>query len=639
MLGFFTDPLTDEPLYSSAARYSDRLPYPNRECAAERIFGSVSAAAVDFPTGLDHLISVLPKGHLYTSDRFIDNNTHYPYFAPFVPTERAKVLRQEMCIGTANHIQARLGIKAGKLKPPKQLRFCPECVADDKKAGHETYWRRLHQLTGVEVCPNHLLFLESSSVPFGNRERRGTLISAERGVFEKAPRPLDSSDRYNILRLKIAENSQWLLGWHGPYPGSEVLRDRYYNHLLRRGLAYYNGRIRTTKLIKAFNEFYPSEFLSELQCSLGEHRMNWLLRLVSPSKSMVAQHPLYHILLMVFLGCTAEELFTKYEEFKPFGDGPWPCLNKAAAHYKELTVRECRVTDSCDKKKRGRPRGDFFCDCGFAYKRTGPDESEDDRYRFESVTSYGHIWERTFEEQWYSASITKEEMAESFGVIQFTLTRHAIRLGLNLKRECRGSRPTTEPVISRYSKTRQTLISAKERYRTEWLSLLKRYPKAGRRRLQNIAYYTWWWLNRDDPEWLEEHSPPSKTPLPPPVRLDWKRIDIELSTKAKAAALSIKKADGRPVRVSKAAIIARVGHRGWLEKDLDKLPRTAKVFESHLETYEECAVRQLYWAADQFSAEGRIPTRFQLIARAGVKNKAGKSAIVQREVNSILKQF
>lgn len=153
------------------------------------------------------------------------------------------------------------------------------------------------------------------------------------------------------------------------------------------------------------------------------------------------------------------------------------------------------------------------------------------------------------------------------------------------------------------------------------------------------VYYPWWWLNRNDPEWLEEHSPQSQPSRPPPLRLDWKRIDIELSTKVKAAALSIKKAAGRPIRVSKAAIIARVGHRAWLEKDLDKLPRTAKVLENHLETYEERAVRQLHWAEGQFRAEGRIPTRFQLIARAGVGNIYGKSAIVQREVNTILKQF
>jgi hypothetical protein len=603
------------------------------------LFGSKTAAAVDFPSGLDHLISTLPPGHAHTSDRLIDNNTHFPYFAPFVPAERLIVLRSEMCGSGANYIPTRLGINVGKLKPPKLLRFCPACVSDDRKEGRETYWRRVHQLTGIDTCPDHQVFLKSSSVPFLNRSRMGMLLPAEGAVYEAAARPLNLAERHDRIRQEIATNARWLLDWRGPYPGGELLRARYYGYLLRQGLAYYNGRIKVNKLIRAFTDFYSPKFLAEMNCSLEESRVNWLIRLVRPCKSATAQPPLRHILLLVFFGSTAEELFTRYEEFKPFGGGPWPCLNKVADHYEKLTVTECRVADCVIRNKRGKPRGEFFCACGFAYARTGPDTSAEDRRRFDSVISYGRVWEKTFKEQWHSRTTTLKAMAKTFGVIEVTLQRHAIRLGLSLKRESPGSRPT-KWVIKRHGKSRHTLVAARAKYRAKWLSVRKNHPRAGRRRLQTLAYYTWWWLSKNDREWLESNSPRSRTPPPPPSRPDWKKVDREVSAEVESAVLQMMKAGGKPARISKAAVIAVVGRRGWLEGGLSKLPRTAKILEKYLETPEDFAIRRLIWTAEQFRAARIIPTRPQLIERSGLGNrKAGQSEIVQSEVDFLLKKL
>jgi hypothetical protein len=639
VIGFFTDPLPDETLYSACARYGDRLDFPNRAQATERLFGSKTAAAVDFPSGLDHLISVLPPGHAHTSDRFIDNNTHFPYFAPFVPAERLIVLRRDMCGSGANYIPTRLGINVGKLKPPKLLRFCPACVSDDRKEGRETYWRRVHQLTGIDTCPDHQAFLQSSSVPFLNRRRMGMLLPAEGAVSETAARYLNLAESHDKLRHEIAANSRWLLNWHGPYPGSETLRDRYYNYLLRQGLAYYNGRIRVNKLIRTFTDFYSPKFLEDLNCPLEKSSVNWLLRLVRPCKSTAAQHPLHHILLIVFLGSTAEEVFTEYEEFKPFGDGPWPCLNRVADHYGQPTIIDCRVTDSAVRNRRGKPRGEFFCGCGFAYTRTGPDSLADNHNRFDSVISYGQVWETTFKEQWHNPDTTLKAMAKTFGVIEVTLLRHAVRLGLSLNRESRGSRPNTW-IVKRYSKSRHTLAAARDKYRATWLSVRKKYPKAGRRRLQAAAYHTWWWLSKNDREWLESNSPEARTSPPPPPRPDWKKVDREVCAQVESAALQIMNADGKPIRISKAAIIAIVGHRGWIETGLSKLPRTAKVLEKYLESPEEFAIRRLIWTANQFRAARRVPTRPQLIRRADLENrKASRSKAVQQKVDSLLKEL
>ena len=76
MLGFFTAPYPDELLYSSCARYSDLMQFPNNGTAAYRFFGKRAiTVAINLPSGLTHLIAALPQGHQYTVDRLIKDHT------------------------------------------------------------------------------------------------------------------------------------------------------------------------------------------------------------------------------------------------------------------------------------------------------------------------------------------------------------------------------------------------------------------------------------------------------------------------------------------------------------------------------------------------------------------------------------
>jgi hypothetical protein len=113
-----------------------------------------------------------------------------------------------------------------------------------------------------------------------------------------------------------------------PYIGTHELRDRYHNLLLARGYAHYNGDIKTTKLFRDLTHFYQHDLLEELHCSMGPPPHCWLTRLLLRERVDVVQHPLRHLLLITFLGCTPEQVFSSFAAYKPFGEGPWPCLNK-----------------------------------------------------------------------------------------------------------------------------------------------------------------------------------------------------------------------------------------------------------------------------------------------------------------------
>jgi len=116
----------------------------------------------------------------YTVERFIDNHTLLPFYSPFCPRMRVEQVREDMGGNNPVGVHGRLGILA--IPRPNQLRFCPLCAQEDKKQFGESYWHRLHQLPGVEVCPTHAVFLENSDAPASYQEKSYDLISAQQGI-------------------------------------------------------------------------------------------------------------------------------------------------------------------------------------------------------------------------------------------------------------------------------------------------------------------------------------------------------------------------------------------------------------------------------------------------------------------------
>src|SRR5690625_7859385 len=82
-------------------------------------------------------------------------------------------------------------------------------------------------------------------------------------------------------------------------------------------------------------------------------------------------HPYRHLLLLYFFDQDIDSFLEIKEDNGPFGRGPWPCLNKAAKHYKDLVISGVEIKTR-DKVLIGK----FSCSCGFEYTRIGPDKGE-----------------------------------------------------------------------------------------------------------------------------------------------------------------------------------------------------------------------------------------------------------------------
>jgi hypothetical protein len=625
-IGHFPTPYADELLYSICARFATRADYPSVKAVLEELFGATTATAViDLPNRLGWLAAALPENSSLTADRLIDRHTLLPFFSAFQPATRITQLRDDLkgTGGPAGHMRS--GMMASRIPMPEHLRFCPACKREDEECFGETYWHRLHQLPGVEVCPSHQAFLENSSVSLRAGRKHLQFILADRATRAMPVRLINSGNQEHDALLNIARDAEWLLEHPNLCTSLKALHGRYLPLLVERGLATYTGSIHAKKLLDEFNIFYSPLLQRLLHCEfIGSDiaKTNWLLRLVRPHKHV--QHPLYHLLLIQFLGCTVEKFFQLPEELSPFGEGPWPCLNPAADHYRQPVIMNYQPGD---RLRYGKPSGRFSCECGFGYVRTGPDSSPEDRFCIGRMISFGQIWEVKLIELWKDSSLSLSEIGKQLGVDPLTVRRHAVRLKLPFLHSSRKSKSLKRAAQLKGSTTSAAREKKRHTCRSKWLSLMRRNPKIAFKALRQKLSREYAWLLQNDAEWLEGHKPRLKRRNLSTTSVDWKKRDAEYTIAVKTAASRIMNFPAHPAQVTKTAVGRAVGAITLLQQRLHKMPLTAQVLTSVVETREQYAVRRVWWTADLYCQEDASPREWQLIMRANVYSLRDNSAV------------
>ncbi len=616
MIGHFPDPYPDELFYSVCARFSDHMQYPTVGAVARELFGTETInCAVDFPSRLDTLVSALPIGHSYTVDILIDDHTLLPLYGPFLPPERLKYLRNDMC-GDKSTAHARAGITYFQAPLLQHLRFCPLCLDNDKQRFGECYWHRVHQVPGVEVCPIHEVLLQNSSTHPRSQRTDNEFISAEAAIQKIRPQPPGKPGNYREILLKLARGSMWLLSQRGLTSDFESLSKRYLAILFEHDLATYRGLVYQHKLRQLFQEYYPSDLLNLLHCELGTKETSWLNYLIHPQKRV--QPPLHHLLLIHFLGHTTETFFNYSIPFsdKPFGEGPWPCLNPTCVHYREPHIQHYHHIYN-----RKRPIGEFSCDCGFVYYRTGPDMTAEDRYKMSRMKSFGPTWESALRYLWENPSLSVKQIASKLGCYTLTVKRHATKLGLP-SHEYRG-KPLADSLQLHSNFVADPIPVKLNMYRREWLSSLQKNPGATITQLRNKLENVYKWLSEHDKEWLKKHKPiRERRRNKQTSSRNWEDRDTKLAEEVKASILRIKNVIGHPIRLTIREIGRDCGQRETLYRHLNKLPLTAKILSEAIETAEAYALRRIQWVTECYLQEHVQPKRWQLIDRAGVARKA-----------------
>lgn len=272
----------------------------------EDLFGTRSCiASMELPTNIDALVENMPIGTKYTSEYFIYKHTLFPFYAAFIPPERADKIITTMRNGEGAVSYIRMGLLSTSIQLNAYFKFCPECLKEDLSQYGETYWHRIHQVTGVMVCPKHRTPVYNSTelVRGGNRQKY-IYPTPENCTVNKEINYLPSLMEKLIF---VAEDAEALLNSSMGFREQEWFRNQFRVKLIEAGYALMNNYIYQKRLKSDFVDFYGQDFLELMQCNIVAKGECWLSSLVRDNNRVT--HPIRYILLARFLGITVFDLY------------------------------------------------------------------------------------------------------------------------------------------------------------------------------------------------------------------------------------------------------------------------------------------------------------------------------------------
>jgi hypothetical protein len=625
MIGTFPEGYPDELFFSRCARYHERMGYRDMSATARDLFGRQAVSvSVDLPSNLDAFLGKLPPGHGLSSDHLIDSNTLLPFYAPFVTSERVRKVRHDMAYRSGGTAHLRLGILTMKNRP-SNFWYCPGCVEDDRERFGETYWHRVHQLPGIQMCPIHEVQTVETAMHLSALRGHQDFVTADKTIGDRLRLAQPNNDPHLAVKLRLARDAAWLLANADvTYSSSNKHRERYLQMCFERGACTYSGGKFDQSFFGSVNTFYSEELLQSFGCSLGRSD-NWAQRLVRGHRA--SQHPIYHLLLLQYLGLTLGEFFKLPEKRLPFGSAPWPCLNRICKHFRQDVIGKYDMSFTLSGRL---PRAKFRCECGFIYSRVGPDRIREDRYRLQNYITFGDEWEAYVRQHFNPGRRSVRNLAFKLEVHPVTLRRELARMGI-IQSSAKQRR------IGSASKWTNGDYEKRERYRAIFLETLKTVNR--RTALRKALPTVDGWLRVHDSDWWSAHAP-QRAKLPKRgSHVDWHKRDSMIAIAIPLEAQRIKTLPGHPVRFSATIIARSLKVLDLVHRYQEKLPISTQALHEHAETHVDYAVRRIWWAVSIYKELGIIPTKSHLRTKAGITDGMVKQERVIDALNAACQHF
>lgn len=200
MIAYFPEIYPDELLYSLLARFYTKSGYPCYWYAAEDLFISKTVRPdIEFvnqytPTAMQMITKDMSKADM------ILNHTMFPYYGRFLSLERREKAYESLVNMQGNYHNLLPMVKR-KTDSKRYLRYCPMCAEADREKYGESYWHRVHQMQGIDICPLHKCYLMDSDVIISGKTSP-TLVAAETVIPEIINSPLICD---NEIECKIAQ--------------------------------------------------------------------------------------------------------------------------------------------------------------------------------------------------------------------------------------------------------------------------------------------------------------------------------------------------------------------------------------------------------------------------------------------------
>ena len=616
MLAIFPSLQPEELVCSAVSRYADMMAFPDVQEALLRTFHyRPGDPDPELPEGLQYLLDILPPGHGLTCRSLTEAHTALPFYRPFLDPRNALLVEDAMQVTSLGRSSpyGSTGLPDAQKRAvtrPSMLRFCKRCVeADRQNPSGIVYWRRVHQLLGVVVCPTHHVPLTYSAVPRDPREY-GIYWREIAPVFVSLERALSlSSQDIEVhpaemgVAQAVAEDSQWLLNHTIPPMGVSGLIRRHRGWMARRGFIRPNGRIDEPRFREAIEQAYPDDVISSLGCTptwLSRYRLgfNWLRSIWRRPHPVLPPHS--HILLWRLLGLSAEQFFT--EESPPLPPSgratlAGPCGNPVCGRYDPPVPRAIPR-----RRGRGAPYASVDCpECGFAYgQRTAAPGGR------RAILRVGPLWENRLRELAAEGGKLRD-VARALGVHPGRVKHHAVVLG------CWASTWGPMPEASGPGKRAQARTRRITAYRRKVRHLHKYQPKLTRRWLEQELPKEARYLARVDQAWLDAEVPPDP-PRERPRR--WRRFWVHPSPddcalrESRALVALLRAWPGQPFQIRPRSVLRLVG---WYAiANFDFIPQTRAYLAEVAESAHAFAERRIVWAARWCATYGETPSLEQL---------------------------
>ncbi|MFC0416752.1 TnsD family transposase [Cytobacillus solani] len=566
MLPFFTNPYPDELMYSAIARY--HFYSGNIDCkdTLEEVFQSRTVIP-SVEIGSHFSVLVEQFGSNYSVESLLAKHTIYPFYAPFLSKNRQKELLHDVQ-GDGKGLYIRLGMVAGGICKKDWLCYCPECAANDIDQYGEPYIHREHQLQGIDFCAHHELKLKKYPVDPSKQSRIEFIRFDKRSLNLSMIQEVEPKE-FEAIQIALAKKAYQLLQVPIDRFSRESINHKYRVLLRERKLITTSNRVRQNELYKAFQSKFPKGFLVKYESEIDvDDEYNWL-RIITRNLKRHS-HPFRHLLMLYFLEQDVDSFLQVETDTGPFGCGPWPCLNKAANHYKECVIPEVNVTRDFKSKA---PIGTFECSCGFIYARKGPDRLSGDKYRIGRIKVFGDVWNGKLRELKAEGTHSARTLAKMLGVDSKTVKKY---LSLEIKIE--GLSENDIPSM--------LLI-----YRKQLLKGMRQCPIYSRTQIRKCFPKEYMYLYRHDKEWLFEHLPIIREKKNNLAIVDWASRDREYHSKVEKLYKELIELD-KPVRITISIIGKRLGILSNLDKHLDKLPQTKKLLSETTESTQQFQIRR-----------------------------------------------
>lgn len=488
-LKFFPAPYPDECYYSIFCRYFARSGSTSNKRTIFELFGEAQslAAFVFLPRRLELVDTWLGADSPVKRKKLALDNSCYAYFSTAFTRQLFEGMERKIKTGEPDRsLERRIIQKCRRSHWPERLRYCPDCVREDVERYGETYWYRMPQLPGVEYCLRHGTPIQDSEVTF--RQITMAFCPASHALQDLTLQEDAEKKKYRQRYLAIARDTEWLLRNGLKLEGCRSIARKYKELFMEKGLTTAQGVRYPDRIKTAFTEYHGEGFLKQL----FQDKENYLYWLDFVFES-VSEHlrPLHHILLMEFLKETAQGFFYSVPDNEPYGNGPWPCINKICSHYGRDGAEKIFVT-----YMNGQTIGQFRCTgCGMRYQRSRPWQEFKEYADHAVILDYGDYWYRKLRECVETKGLNQAETAKMMKCTTTTVRKRAEEIGLDLHANRKSCI---------YHEKEWKDIDRSQYFRAKVGDVLQYHPELTAKELDELVPGAYAWFHKNDFQWLKE---------------------------------------------------------------------------------------------------------------------------------------